>query len=92
MDWQPAAPDIRVLLAGGNLWVLPDVMQVLVRTGVSSALARTLLADNGTYVVGYAGLHGVDGYARAAQALLARLNGADHGANVEAWRRWIATL
>ena len=92
VNWTPAAPTLRALLGGTNVLATHDVMDLLVRTQVSATFARSLLHDNGEWVLThlraeYPGAHD------SAHALLVQLNGGqDLGANATVWSRWVARL
>lgn len=91
VDWRPAAPTLRALLAGTNVSATEMVMELLVKTQVSSDLRTDLLKGNGEWVL----LHlasPVPGAAEAAHRLLVALSGRDLGKAPTPWRRWIAGL
>jgi len=72
VEWKTQIPDLHALLAGANLWLLPTVMQVLTYTKVNPSLAHDLLANNATYVLGYARSVDPDA-AKAGRGLLMQL-------------------
>jgi len=91
IDWAPAAPSLRHVLAGTNLFALSHVIQMLVATEVSSELAGTLIGDNGDLVMGYfAASH--EPVRKQAHALLRQLRGEDLGTKFEPWQQWVTTL
>jgi hypothetical protein len=92
IDWTPAIPTLRALLGGTNVLATQDVMDLLVRTHVSAAFARSLLHDNGDWVLTH--LRAEYPWASdSAHSLLVQLNsGRDLGANPTDWARWIAAL
>ena len=66
-------------------------METLVRTGIGPANAPALLRGGGSLLLDYIG-SGTPLLAYRSHELLVKLRGADLGANVEAWRTWIASL
>lgn len=92
IDWAPAAEDARALLAGSDLWNILTVMGVLSKTEIDPSLAKKVLADNGTYVLGYAAINTVPAANLPARRLLKQLSGQDYADNVDKWKAWIDTL
>jgi hypothetical protein len=93
VDWAPATPSIRAMLAGTNVFVLSETLQVLRDTRVSPALAAALLSDgNGELVLGYLGAR--EPFLRSvAHGFLVQLAGRDvGGSDRAAWARWMASL
>ena len=90
VDWRPAADSLRWLLGGTNLFAFSNLLDVLVKTEVSSELASELLADNGHLLLAYFRAQHEYESQRAA-ALLESLRG-EPMESAEAWERWIASL
>jgi hypothetical protein len=92
VNWAPSAPSLRALLGGTNVLATQEVMELLVRTHVSPALAQALLHDNGDWLLTHLRAE-YPGANYSAHALLVQLNsGRDLGANSAVWARWLATL
>lgn len=92
VDWAPAVPTLRALLGGTNVGATQEVLELLVRTQVSSALARPLLHDNGSWVLTHLRAE-YPNAGSAAHAFLLRLNGGnDLGTSAGAWAHWLAAL
>lgn len=92
VDWSSSVVDLRHLLSGTNLRVMPEVFELLVETGVDPTLAPALLRQNATWVLDYLE-SAVPGASSAAHRLLVRLNGGvDLGTARSAWETSIARL
>lgn len=91
IQWKSQIADLHALFAGANLWLLPTVMQVLTYTKVDPALAHALLANNATYVLGYARSADPDA-ASIGRQLLVQFGARDFGANAAQWEQWAKTL
>jgi hypothetical protein len=92
VDWAPAVPTLRALLGGTNVGATQEVLELLVRTQVSSVLARPLLHDNSSWVLTHLRAE-YPGASGAAHALLLRLKGGtDLGTGDGAWAQWLATF
>lgn len=91
IDWAPEEKTIHAILDGTDLFELPSVMRVLVKTGVSPGMAAPLLKDGGHAVLAYAGAQ-LPAVRQPALALLEALRGKDLGANVGVWRAWVNSL
>lgn len=91
VDWRPAAADLHALLAGSVLMYLPDVLDLLVATGVGPELAGPLLEDGGHAVLMFAGAQ--NPWARGpAHRFLRAVSGRQSSATPAEWRAWIAEL
>lgn len=85
-------PTLRALLGGTNVGATQELLEVLVRTQLSSALARPLLHANGGWVLTHLRAE-YPGASSAAHALLLRMNrGTDLGTSDGRWAQWLATL
>lgn len=89
VNWTPAIPTLRALLGGTNVLATHDVMDLLVRTHVSPALARALLHNNGDWALTHLRAE-YPGANYSAHALFVQLNsGRDLGAKASVWARWL---
>lgn len=88
IDWSDAAPSVRALLAGANLPAFPLVLQVLVSTDLSPAIAPELLRDSGVLLLGHLGSR-FSPHRELAHEVLVRLRGLDLGDEAGAWELWI---
>jgi hypothetical protein len=92
IDWAPAAPAIRALLNGTNVFVLGGVLEVLAVTGLAPGVAAEVLRDGGAELV-LARLGATDERTRGiAHAALVRISGNDYGTDRAAWAAWVHSL
>jgi hypothetical protein len=92
VDWTPAVPAIRHLLAGTNVYLLNPTLDVLTRTRVSPSLAATLLdAETSELLLAEVAAH-EPRVRETAHAFLVQVSGRDLGYDAAAWSRWIAAL
>ncbi|MHB1313747.1 MAG: hypothetical protein ACYC3L_17140 [Gemmatimonadaceae bacterium] len=91
VDWTPRSAAVNAILNGTSLFVAPDFMEVLVRTGVGPAQARALLKDGGTLLLEYLD-SGTPLLSYRSHELLVRLRGEDLGSSATPWRNWLAGL
>lgn len=92
VNWRPAAPSLRALIAGTNLWSIDGVFETLDRTEVDPSLASALLRHDGEWLVQQLSAEYPNGKDKA-HALLVRLaHGRDLGWSPTPWRAWIRTL
>ena len=91
VNWRPRNEGIHAMLDGTSLFVLPALMEVLLKTGVGPANARAFLRGGGEILLAYLG-SAEPMLARASHALLVQLRGQDLGLAVDPWRKWVASL
>jgi hypothetical protein len=91
VDWRPAQARLHAILDGTSLFQFPTIMQLLLRTGADSTLAKPLLAKGGQMVLAYLAAQHPPSRGAAHQLLIA-LAGRDLGEDVTPWRQWVATL
>jgi hypothetical protein len=91
IDWRPRSKDLHAMLNGTSLFVIPTLLDVLVRTEIGPDDAGPLLRGGGEIVLEYL-RSSKPYYSRPSRALLVKLRGDDLGAAAEPWRAWIATL
>lgn len=89
--WGPASRGIHAMLDGTSLFQLPQLIDVLTRTGAGTADARPFLRGGGEMLLAYLGSANPMLADRSHQ-LLVRLRGEDLGAAVGPWRAWVRTL
>ena len=90
VDWAPAAPALRHLLRGTNLFSFPQVLQMLTATKVSPALQEELLGGGGELVLAHLGANH-EASRKMARQFLVQLSGEQHKSR-SAWREWIEKL
>ncbi|MEP7217876.1 MAG: hypothetical protein ABI876_03115 [Bacteroidota bacterium] len=91
VDWHPAVPTLRHILAGTNLFALMPTLIMLKTTGISHDLASPLLRDNGDLLLGYLQAH--HQFEReAAHDFLTAISGRDYGFDADKWGKWISGL
>ena len=89
--WAPASGGINAMLDGTSLFVLPQLIEVLTRTGAGTADARPFLRGGGEMLLAY--LDSANPMlADRSHQLLVRLRGEDLGRAVGPWRAWVRTL
>ena len=91
VDWAPAAPTVRAILDGTNLFAHDEMMEVLAATRVDSSLARPLLKDGGYLVLAKLGSQGMS-QRQAAHRFLVQVAGRDLGDSPASWREWLRGL
>lgn len=90
VNWAKAAPGIRHILSGTNLFAFKHVLTTLTKTKVSAKLAPTLLGQGrAKLLLAYLrAKHKAE--KEAARQLLIQLSGKDFGYDDEKWGAWIA--
>lgn len=91
IDWRPRSEVLHAMLNGTSLFVVPTLLDVLVRTEIGPDDAGALLRAGGEILLEYL-RSSKSYYSRPSRALLVKLRGEDLGAAPEPWRAWIATL
>lgn len=91
VNWGPAAPSLRALLDGTNLFAHNAVMEVLASTHVSTALTRPLLGGGGFLVLAKLASEGPS-ERQAARHFLVQIAGHDLGDDPAPWRAWVRGL
>lgn len=91
IDWRPRREGLRAMLNGTSLFVVPTLLDVLVRTEIGPDDASALLRGGGEILLEYL-RSSKPYYSRPSRALLVKLRGEDLGAVPEPWRAWIAAL
>jgi hypothetical protein len=88
VDWGPAASALHPLLDATSPVVLPQLITVLLATGVRSDLAPELLRGGGQTLLAMAGSESP--WVRSgARQLLTQLHGSDLGDDMGRWRAWV---
>ena len=91
VDWAAAAPAIHAVLNGTSLFLLPELLDVLPKTGLGPEWSRPFLKDGGEMVLAYLGAD-LAYLRQLARRFLVAASGQDFGADATAWRAWIRTL
>lgn len=87
VDWAPVVPQLRAVLAGTGVGAISTVLRVLRETGISPALATTLLVGNADYVLAQASITPPWG-SQGARQFLALASGRKD-ATVAEWEEWL---
>lgn len=92
VDWAKAAPSIRHVLNGTNLFYLKGILNTLTKTKVAPKLAPSLLRNGGTkFLFAYLKANHKN-EKEAAHQLLTQLSGKDFGYDDEKWKTWVDSL
>lgn len=91
IDWRPREAALNAILDGTSVFVAPDLMETLVRTGIGPANASGLLRGGGSLLLEYVA-SGTPLLSYRSHELLVKLRGGDLGTSVATWRAWMAGL
>jgi hypothetical protein len=92
VNWTSAAPTIRHILNGTNLFALQHTIWTLLKTEVSLKLAKEIFKDSGGRMLFIYLRAENDERKQLARELLKRFSGKDFGTNEADWRRWAETI
>jgi len=92
VDWKSAAPTIRHILNGTNLFALQHTIRTLLKTDVSLKLAREIFKDDGGRMLFVYLRAENEERKQLGRDLLKRFSGKDFGANEADWKRWAETI
>ena len=91
VDWTPSESVLRRLIAGANLSGFGTLLQVLVSTEISAALAPALLVGNDHLILGHLA-SASSPHRTTTRRFLTQLALSDLGPDPTDWRRWIGGL
>lgn len=92
VNWDHAAPAIRHILNGTNLFALHHTIRTLLKTEVSPKLAKEIFKDNGGRMLFVYLRAENEERKQIARELLRRFSGRNFGADETEWRRWAETI
>lgn len=91
VDWSPAAPSIRHLLRGTNLFALNTVVTVLTKTKIDPAVAQNILdPESSDLIVDYLSAQH-EPSRQLARDFLAQASGQDYD-SPDAWMQWLEQI
>jgi len=91
VNWCPMVNSIKYLIDGTNLFAFSTIADVLIKTKVSSSLARPLLKDGTDILLDFLKAHHLN-EKEIAWKLLVLLGGKDFGFDDKKWVNWISSL
>ena len=90
-DWSVVAPAVHAVLDGTSQFMMLDLMALLNKVKPGPAMSRPFLKGGGSMLLAYAG-SGVPRARDPALDVLRSLRGKDLGKDINAWRKWVASL
>jgi len=91
VDWAAAAPTLRALLDGTNMFTFIPIVKILTATKISPKLAEPLLKDGGSLLIDFLNAKR-QSEKDLAHGLLVQLAGKDLGPDSAKWEAWIKSL